>query len=593
MATDRAQSSSSHVTFQNVSNLSVFKTVSTGVTADTRDVLVASVTPQEPRFMRVANGMKVVGSLDAGRATVRVELVKREDCQSEFTCHVRGLDSQGREVVSTASLVQQPRHRENQVDDGKVMPSLSLQLLASIQQLVTQSVAGLEDKIDSLEHRLDHKLEGMEHRLMKELEQGEDKIDDKLRRFQRASADQSDTFERVVQNRLLLLENRLEDKIDRNSNRNNFIRHYSNYSIELGQFRSDLKTMISDTLGNHSLRLEDIQNQGLNAVVSQVKQITDNTSLTMCTMRNNSAGTERFSRTDLQTLKNQTDSLQEMMASVEVSSHHMWRDILASNGDLKGTMRNLESNILNSTAVSWPELRDLVSHPDFWRPSDDNSLMKNTLAPKTCKKNKGMIFAPALISSQYTMINAGKKEDGAFEFPHVCDIVTDGGGWILIQRRSTGNIDFNRLWDDYKTGFGSFYDDFWLGNDKLHAITSNGSYELEVTMKFKGKKAYARYVDFAVGNETENYKLSIGRYFGTAGDSLSYHNGAPFSTLDRDNDEALEHCVEKHGGGWWFKKCDTSNLNGNWRAGSDFGLEWTKFAGADSVSYSELKIRRV
>ncbi|GFS02708.1 fibrinogen-related protein 3-2 [Elysia marginata] len=410
MATDKAQSSSSHVTFQKVSSLSVFKTVSTGVRADTRDALVASVTPQEPRLMRVANGMKVVGSLDAGRATVRVELVKRGDCQSEFTCHVRGLDSQGREAVSTASLVQQPRHRENQVDDGKMMSSLSLQLLASIQQLVTQSVAGLEDKLDSLEHRLDDKLEAMEHRLMKELEQGEERIDDKLRRFQRASEDQSGTFERVVLNRVLLLENRLENKIDRNSNRKNFIRRDSNCSIELAQFRSDLKTMIFDT---------------------------------------------------------------------------------------------------------------------------------------------------------------------------------------LVQRRSTGNIDFNRLWDDYKTGFGSFYDDFWLGNDKLHAITSNGSYELEVTMKFKGKKAYARYADFAVGNETENYKLSIGRYFGTAGESFSYHNGAPFSTIDRDNDETPGNCVEKHGGGWWFRSCDNCNLNGNWRAGSDFGLEWTKFAGADSVSYSEMKIRKV
>ncbi|GFR60637.1 hypothetical protein ElyMa_003536900 [Elysia marginata] len=97
--------------------MSLFKKVSD--VAITRDVLVASVTPQEPRLIRVANGMKVVGSLDAGRATVRVELVKRGDCQSEFTCHVRGLDSQGREAVSTASLVQQPRHRERQVDDGK------------------------------------------------------------------------------------------------------------------------------------------------------------------------------------------------------------------------------------------------------------------------------------------------------------------------------------------------------------------------------------------------------------------------------------------------------------------------------------------
>ena len=169
----------------------------------------------------------------------------------------------------------------------------------------------------------------------------------------------------------------------------------------------------------------------------------------------------------------------------------------------------------------------------------------------------------------------------------------EGGGWIIIQRRSTGNVDFNRKWYDYKNGFGSFYDDFWLGNEKIHTITKNGTYELEINLRYKEKTGYAHYADFSVGDEGTNYTLSIGSFYGSAGDSLSYHNGRKFSTVDRGNDASNANCAVKHGGGWWFGGCDHSNLNGNWGLKEDFGVEWAKFAGADSVSYSEMKIRRV
>ena len=31
-----------------------------------------------------------------------------------------------------------------------------------------------------------------------------------------------------------------------------------------------------------------------------------------------------------------------------------------------------------------------------------------------------------------------------------CDMTTDGGGWIVIQKRFDGSVDFNRTWDEYK-----------------------------------------------------------------------------------------------------------------------------------------------
>ena len=53
-----------------------------------------------------------------------------------------------------------------------------------------------------------------------------------------------------------------------------------------------------------------------------------------------------------------------------------------------------------------------------------------------------------------------------------------------------------------------------------------------------------------------------------SGDSMSYHNGAQFSTADGDNDgESYRNCAEVNGrGGWWYGwgswGCGKSNLNG-------------------------------
>lgn len=53
-----------------------------------------------------------------------------------------------------------------------------------------------------------------------------------------------------------------------------------------------------------------------------------------------------------------------------------------------------------------------------------------------------------------------------FEFQVYCDMETDGGGWIVFQRRGPYDIQtsFTNGWSDYKLGFGDLTKDFWLGN---------------------------------------------------------------------------------------------------------------------------------
>ena len=118
---------------------------------------------------------------------------------------------------------------------------------------------------------------------------------------------------------------------------------------------------------------------------------------------------------------------------------------------------------------------------------------------------------------------AGKRINGVYTidpdsggaFDVFCDQKTAGGGWAVFQKRLDGSVDFYRGWDDYKRGFGNLHGEFWLGMDKIHRLTKEKNrlrVELEDT---NGKRAYAEYSFFAVGNEGSKYKLSLGSYSGT------------------------------------------------------------------------------
>jgi hypothetical protein len=131
-----------------------------------------------------------------------------------------------------------------------------------------------------------------------------------------------------------------------------------------------------------------------------------------------------------------------------------------------------------------------------------------------------------------------------------CEMEIDGGGWTVIQRRGYGTgtrasaEKFNRLWREYKTGFGAPLGDYWLGNylffpskhpsppskksyfnpglDSMIALGSRCSNEMEVVLTyFDDTTKTARYSNFSVGPESDNYRLHLAGFLtGNAGKFL-------------------------------------------------------------------------
>ncbi|XP_034472591.1 techylectin-5B-like [Drosophila innubila] len=167
-------------------------------------------------------------------------------------------------------------------------------------------------------------------------------------------------------------------------------------------------------------------------------------------------------------------------------------------------------------------------------------------------------------------------------FKVTCDAHTQGGGWTVILSRVDGSVDFNRNWNVYKKGFGDLDGEFFLGLDKIHALTAERSQELLVLLEdFEGVEKWETYEKFAIGNEDELYALhTLGRSNGTAGDSLKRQHTTKFSTHDRDNDRWTKNCAEAYNGGWWYESCHDSKLTGIYKDKTHGkGINWKEFRG--------------
>uniref|UniRef100_A0A803SPW3 Tenascin C n=1 Tax=Anolis carolinensis TaxID=28377 RepID=A0A803SPW3_ANOCA len=174
-----------------------------------------------------------------------------------------------------------------------------------------------------------------------------------------------------------------------------------------------------------------------------------------------------------------------------------------------------------------------------------------------------------------------------------CDMTSDGGGWIVFLRRQNGAEDFYRNWRTYEAGFGDPKGEFWMGLDKLHKITSAAQYELRVDLRDHGETAYALYEKFTVGDSRTRYRLKVDGYSGTAGDSMTYHNGRSFSTYDKDNDSAITNCALSYKGAFWYKNCHRVNLMGRYGDNSHSqGVNWFHWKGHEySIQFAEMKLR--
>nr|XP_014341045.1 PREDICTED: ficolin-2-like [Latimeria chalumnae] len=214
-----------------------------------------------------------------------------------------------------------------------------------------------------------------------------------------------------------------------------------------------------------------------------------------------------------------------------------------------------------------------------------------TIGPKNCKQvlDKGEI-----LSGWYTIYTEDCKALTVF-----CDMHTDGGGWLVFQKRMDGSVDFYRGWEAYKNGFGNKLSEFWLGNENLHQLTKTGTFHLRVDlMDFDYKRHFAKYNSFKILGEADKYKLLLGsfvagdigmfllsfnltrRFHFLTGDSLTYHNNQAFTTNDKDNDADGQNCAVLFKGAWWHKACHASSLNGFYHKGKHAsyanGINWKR-----------------
>ncbi|XP_078667096.1 microfibril-associated glycoprotein 4-like [Branchiostoma floridae x Branchiostoma belcheri] len=177
-----------------------------------------------------------------------------------------------------------------------------------------------------------------------------------------------------------------------------------------------------------------------------------------------------------------------------------------------------------------------------------------------------------------------------------CDQTTDGGGWTVIQRRFNGSIDFNRPWNAFRYGFGSANGEQWLGLENMNLLTNQHTYTLYVQLEdWNSVVKYAKYSSFSVGSSSSNYRLYVSGYSGTAGDGFDLSTSKPlsgqaFSARDVDRDAwSAGSCAGGRDismGGWWYRACSYSGLNGPYLRPSDYtsysgyGIFWEYFGGS-------------
>jgi len=165
----------------------------------------------------------------------------------------------------------------------------------------------------------------------------------------------------------------------------------------------------------------------------------------------------------------------------------------------------------------------------------------------------------------------------------------------LISTEEIGMITNLRNWNDYKLGFGKLIGELWFGNENIHDLTKPANApkksELLINMLMKGqtKKVYARYSTFQIGDEKNQYTLSVNGFSGNVSvNQMGYHNGKKFSTSDKDTSTG---CASQFKSGWWYENCFKINLNGPYQFSSVRGICWDSNKNLQP-KFVEMKVRR-
>ncbi|XP_011209017.4 ficolin-1 [Bactrocera dorsalis] len=253
-----------------------------------------------------------------------------------------------------------------------------------------------------------------------------------------------------------------------------------------------------------------------------------------------------------------------------------------------GTVCDCKCNCVVQMGVAKKNIKDWIDVPNNSNkfPIGEKELgSKRQPNPSSCVKAAAKSLRSGIYKIEIEKLNISDLEV-------FCEEDVDFGGWIVVQRRVNDSVDFYRTWDEYKKGFGDLKGSYWIGLEKLYALTSSCEQELYIQLaRRNGKKYYAKYSRFLIGDESKNFALrKVGNYSGTAIDSLTYHLGVPFSTHDHDTDVSKKNCAQVHKGAWWFRRCYTCHLNGVYGR-RKYGVNWNSLSTEESFVFSQMMIR--
>ncbi|KAL1022794.1 hypothetical protein UPYG_G00032420 [Umbra pygmaea] len=201
------------------------------------------------------------------------------------------------------------------------------------------------------------------------------------------------------------------------------------------------------------------------------------------------------------------------------------------------------------------------------------------------------------------LFNKGQRNSGVYSirpnqsepFNVYCELTL--GGSTVIQHRKDGSIDFDQPWEKYENGFGDLEGEFWLGLKKIHSLASQSDSIIRFELEDWKQERWSVEYQFTLGGPQVYYTLHLIHMSDDLPDAMLDHTGVRFATKDRA-DTQHQNCDKHYTGGWWFKSCGDTNLNGRYlwlrskgRSIRRKGIQWKPKGTSYSLKTTKISIR--
>ncbi|KAI8747838.1 BgiBFREP21.3 [Biomphalaria glabrata] len=180
---------------------------------------------------------------------------------------------------------------------------------------------------------------------------------------------------------------------------------------------------------------------------------------------------------DVKINQQKIENIKEDLKINQPKFENVKKDLKINQDNIENIREEVKINQRNITRLK--ETIDLLQYnlSNYEGKTNYTSLLQeiqNTLKPESCR---GIIHKKERV---VVTLASGLKV--------MCDTKTDGGGWIIFQRRINGKVDFYRGWKEYRDGFGDYnIGEFYLGNENIFSLTSTGQYDLRIDLEFNDK----------------------------------------------------------------------------------------------------------